>query len=161
MTQARTTRRSASGSTRDARPARHSLPLGGRVKKVHQPIFCAGGALVALVGDRGTGQLSLAHYSVATGAAAGFDALGTDFFYTPQDVGTTLGAGNYRSFVFFMWFGFFGVSMTALAALQYVVAMPFNFAAWFLLVDFALVTVMAVMMNEPPASTCLEADICA
>ena len=69
----------------------HSLPLGGRVKKVHQPIFCAGGALVALVGDRGTGQLSLAHYSVATGAAAGFDALGTDYFYTPQDVGTTLG----------------------------------------------------------------------
>jgi len=63
-------------------------------------------------------------------------------------VGTTLGAGNYRSFVFFMWFGFFGVSMTAVGALQYILAMPFNFVAWFILVDFALVTVMAVMMNS-------------
>ena len=55
---------------------------------------CVGDSGVAVgfpVGDRGTGQLSLAHYSVATGAAAGFDALGTDYFYTPQDVGTTLG----------------------------------------------------------------------
>ncbi|KAL3915076.1 MAG: hypothetical protein SGPRY_007386 [Prymnesium sp.] len=63
-------------------------------------------------------------------------------------VGTTLGAGNYRSFVMFMFFGFFGVSMTAVAALQYVLTMTFNVVSWIILVDMALVTVMAMMMNS-------------
>lgn len=53
-------------------------------------------------------------------------------------VGTTLGAGNYRSFVMFMFFGFFGVSMTAVAALQYVLTMTFNVVAWIILVDMAV-----------------------
>lgn len=38
--------------------------------------------------------------------------------------------------------------MTAVGALQYVLYMPFNFIAWFILIDFALVTVMAIMMNS-------------
>lgn len=38
----------------------------------------------------------------------------------------------------FMWFGFLGVSGTAVAALQYVISQPFNLLAWFMLVDFAV-----------------------
>jgi len=63
-------------------------------------------------------------------------------------VGTTLGAGNYRSFVLFMAFGFFGVAMTAVAAFQYVLYMPFHLVAWIILIDLALATIMAVMMNS-------------
>jgi len=71
-------------------------------------------------------------------------------------VGNTLGAGNYRSFVMFMWCGFFGVAGTAVAALQYVISQPFNFLAWFMLVDFMLVTLMAVMMNSYHISLILK-----
>lgn len=53
-------------------------------------------------------------------------------------VGNTLGASNYRSFVIFMWFGFFGVGMTLVASFQYLLRSPSSALAWVLTIDFAV-----------------------
>ena len=55
-------------------------------------------------------------FALSSGSVCSFVRCVPVFDHHCPYVGNTLGAGNYRSFVIFMWFGFFGVAGTAVAA---------------------------------------------
>lgn len=66
--------------------------------------------------------------------------------YCPY-VNTTIGAYNYRSFVLFMLFGFFGVNLTWIACAEYLYLVGFDPLVLLVLVDYVAFGAMAVVMN--------------
>jgi len=67
--------------------------------------------------------------------------------YCPY-IHNTIGGGNYWHFVVFIFVGMFGVCSTFAASVQYLLSFPKDPVGWFMAVDFAMASLMALMMNN-------------
>jgi hypothetical protein len=63
-------------------------------------------------------------------------------------IGNTIGGGNYIHFVAFIFCGLVNVAQSWAAGVQFLLAYPKSPLSWFFCIDYGLVLLMAVMMNQ-------------